>query len=360
MADGSILERIGAWEAEGLIDAATAARLRAAEIEHPAPPPVPSSGARSAFGPAPTVSEVLGYVGGAFLLAAWYVLVGRTSDSAAASGVWTLTFGVAALATAGLGFVLKPRGERGARAAGILFAIAVANAYGAGYNMADDVAWSDNSVQLLVAGLVALPVALILRSLHPALLTQAGVLGSVPALALGIGAFAKTWLLPAAAGQGVGGMALDLAPWLGAALVLGLIGLRESRTAGEPSARRAALSRFAAGLTAVTATAAILTRSGPTGSPDEYGYDYGRLLEPVIAVAAVAVVSVVLLWLAFRRGATAYLYPAAIGIVIALTDLNGSYVADQVGTGVALMIEGIVILGAGLVADRVRRRLAVG
>jgi len=361
MADVDVLEWIAAWEAAGLIDAETAARLRGAEIDRPAPPPpppVPTSGARAAFGPAPTVAEVLGYVGGTFVLAAWYVLVAQSAAAGGGSSALTVAFGFAALAATGLGFALRSRDERGSRAAGVLFGVAVANAYALGYNVADGVSSRDNSGPLLVAGLVGIATGVFLRSRHPALLTQAALIGSVIGVVTGAGAVVTVRLLPAG-DQGTGGIVFDLALWLGVAVALGLIALRESRAGGEPATRRAVLSRFAAGLTAVTATASILTRSGPTGSPNEYGYDYGRLMEPAIAEAAVAAVAVALLWLAFRRGSAAYLYPAAIGIVIALTDLNGSYVADRVGIGVALFIEGVVILGAGLAANRVRRRLAV-
>jgi hypothetical protein len=361
MADGGVLERIAAWESAGLIDTETAERLRAAEAERPLPSS-PPSGARSAFGPTPTVAEVLGYVGGAFVLAAWFVLIGsQTSYAAPTWGTWLMAFGFAAVATIGIGVVLRDRGERGSRAAGVLFAVAVANAYGFGFNLAEAAAPHGDAVPLLVGGAVAVALGVGLRVRHPALTTQFALLGSVLSAALGIGAFVREGFLPVGVGSSAGDLVLDLVPWMVAAIVIGFLGLLESRTADEPAGRRASLSRFAAGLTVVVATASILTRTGPRGTIDEYGgYDYGRILEPFVADAAIAAVSLALLWLAFRRGTAAYLYPAALGIVIALTDLNGSYIADQVGTGVALLLEGLVILGAGLVADRVRRRLSRG
>jgi hypothetical protein len=378
MPDPTVVERIAAWQAAGLIDEETAARLQVDEAARPTPTPlaaiaptvVPAresvtaprpGGALSTFGPVPTVAEVLGYVGGAFLLAAWFVLVSTRAQFGLEGPItWSIAFGGAALATGGLAVLLRGRDERGSRAAGVLFATAVACTFGLGFELTDAVGGTETAEQTLFAGLAATIAAVVVRARHAALLTQAALLGAVTSLALGFGQYAKDRLLPPGlAPDTLAGMALDLGLWLVTAFVLGLVGLREALAGGgDPGARRAALSRFAAGLTAVVATASILTRSGPLGGTDPYGnLDWGRLLEPVLADAAIGFVALVLLWLAFRRGTVAYLYPAALGIVIALTDLNGSYVVGQVGTGVALLLEGLVILGAGLAADRLRRRL---
>jgi hypothetical protein len=60
---------------------------------------------------------------------------------------------------------------------------------------------------------------------------------------------------------------------------------------------------------------------------------------------------------AFRTGATAYLLPAAIAVVGGVTDLNATYVAGQKGTAVALLVEGGILIAAGVAADRLRRRI---
>ena len=65
--------------------------------------------------------------------------------------------------------------------------------------------------------------------------------------------------------------------------------------------------------------------------------------------------SAVLVERAFRRDATAYIYPAALGLIIALSDANVSYLSG--GTEVALLVEGLILLGVGLAADRLRRRI---
>jgi hypothetical protein len=67
------------------------------------------------------------------------------------------------------------------------------------------------------------------------------------------------------------------------------------------------------------------------------------------------VLSLVLLERAFRRDATAYVYAAALGLIVALTDFNLTYLSDS--TEIGLAIEGAILLGVGLVADRLRRRI---
>lgn len=357
VSESSVLRRISEWEAGGLIDAETAARLRAAEAERlaAAPPPQPT-----VFGPTPTVAEVLGYVGAAFVLAAWFVLVGsQVSYGAESWSIWTAAYAIAGAVTAGLGIVVRSRGERGSRATGVFFATSVGMAFGASFSVTEGMAEEGSPERFLIAGLITLVAAVVARTAHTALLTQLALLGSILVATAGIGMFIRERVLSGIGPEGVGALVLDLTLWLVAAIVIGIIGLREATGRGDAAAGRAALSRFGAGLTAVVATASILTRSGPRGGSDPYGnQEWGRILEPAVAEAGIAIVALILLGLALRRGAPAYLYPAALGIVIALTDLNAQYVADQVGTGVALLLEGIVILGAGLAADRVRRRLA--
>ena len=80
----TVLERIAAWQAAGLIDAATADRLRAAEppdTPEPAPPPARHSSVTAAagsfFGPTPTIVEMFGYLGALFLIAAWSAFLVR-------------------------------------------------------------------------------------------------------------------------------------------------------------------------------------------------------------------------------------------------------------------------------------------
>src|SRR6478736_6316022 len=82
-----VLARIAAWEAAGLIDSATAERLRAAEANEPgdamsAVSPARTVGASSFFGPSVSLAEAFSYLGVAFVLAAWVALIARLSSEA--------------------------------------------------------------------------------------------------------------------------------------------------------------------------------------------------------------------------------------------------------------------------------------
>src|SRR5829696_4434482 len=92
-------ERISAWEHAGLIDGETAGRLRAAEATRSdrIPREIADAGRSRApsataqvFGTAPTIGEMFGFLGGAFLLGAFDAFLVRTAgfegDAALATG----------------------------------------------------------------------------------------------------------------------------------------------------------------------------------------------------------------------------------------------------------------------------------
>ena len=81
----------------------------------------------------------------------------------------------------------------------------------------------------------------------------------------------------------------------------------------------------------------------------------GRVIEPWIADLALLVLAAVLVQRAFRRDASTFVYAAALGLIIALTDFNFTYLSSS--TEVGLLIEGVILLGAGVTADRLRRRI---
>ena len=58
---------------------------------------------------------------------------------------------------------------------------------------------------------------------------------------------------------------------------------------------------------------------------------------------------------AFRRGANTFVYAAALALIIALTDFNFSYLSDS--TEVGLLIEGLILLGAGFAVSKLRQRI---
>jgi ABC-type Co2+ transport system permease subunit len=61
--------------------------------------------------------------------------------------------------------------------------------------------------------------------------------------------------------------------------------------------------------------------------------DFDRVIAPWLADVAIIVVSAVLVERAFRRDASAFVYPAALGVMIAATDFNFTYLSDSTEIG---------------------------
>ncbi|MEZ0239615.1 MAG: hypothetical protein ACAH65_02350 [Chloroflexota bacterium] len=377
MGDARVSERIEAWEAIGLIDHETADRLRAAEAAAGSGVDRSERGpsiAAAFFGPSVTVAELFAYLGGAFVLAAWHTILAsfafRDSASGAAPVIAFLLaqYAIPAIVLSIAGLFAIGGTERQRRFAGVAFGVATWHIFqtvqvGLQPSQAvlqNGLSWDPAGVLAAVAGVVA---ALVYRRVHPAVLTQIAFLAAVAFLASRLLQAVETqWYWPAVGSDGSvdPGLAraravITIVWWLGCALVLGFVARYERRRAaaapdldGGAAARRAAVSAWAAGLTAVGGTTAAVMQST---------FD-GRALEPWIGDLAILAVALLLVALAFRRGAGAYLYPGALGLIVAFTDLNNRYVAEQVGIGVALLVEGVILLGAGLAAERVRRRLA--
>jgi hypothetical protein len=373
---------IAALEAAGLIDATLAAQLRAAAAatsgagssvaaatpSGPGPAPGPGSGT-SFFGPAITVGELFAYLGGAFLLGGWIAFIASLSTTSHPTDVMTGALALSALVTFGLGLFLARGDRRRRRGAGVAFLVTTFLAAGsAAYLVQLD--FLINTLQgqapgVLIA-LVAVVVAAGLRRVLPAVATQVGLVLTLTGLAGAILSWVSSIVYPTNFGSG-GGYTTNPAPtpaepvglvvaaalwWLLVALGLGLLALYEARREGsDPAAgRRASTTRFLAGLVAVGGVANELTHSGSLG-----GDQYGRLLEPWIADLALLAIAAVLLERAFRRDATAFILPAAIGLVLAMTDFNFSYLAQS--TYVGLLIEGAILLVVGFIAGRLRQRL---
>lgn len=372
---GDASEHIAGWEASGVIDRATADRLRAADAGTVGPTKVEVSGAdpavqpRSAvsamFGPGVTISEVFGYLGGAFLLAAWSSFMSRasgsTGDPELAVGVMAL---IAAAVLAGMGLRLRRGDERTSRAAGVAFLLAASYVGGAVFSFANS-AGLDWPVSGVMSSVAALAVAIVLRVIHPSVLTQVGVLGWLTALSTSVLAWLQVAFFPEDVSDATGlpttsgpdPIILVLASaawWLATAVIIALIGLREARMGvrdDDPAAARcAAVSRFWAGLTAVIGLATAMSRSASLADGV-----YGRVLEPWVGDVALLVLSAILVERAFRRDATSFIYAAALGLIVALTDFNVSYLSDS--TEVALLIEGLILLAVGVAADRLRRHI---
>ena len=387
--------RISAWEAAGLIDRPTADRLREAEALPPADS-IPASeslpaaeapvaaearatadlgtttigagtSAAAWFGPGVTIPEVFGYLGAGFLLAAWSAFVIRfagdhwfADDQGIVEAAGAL---LAAVALEALGAWLRTGDARRSRAAGLAFVVALGFTAGAVVTLAGvrHVEWPLAGV---VAAVATSTVALVLRVFHPSVLTQVGLLGALTSLAGATLAWAEFVIVPPLSFDGAGVpsqggpdpvllVAATAAWWLVVAVVFGLVGLRESRVAEQGDAaaeRRASISRFWAGLVAVIGLGSAVTRTGY-----DVGGEFGRAVDPWVGDLALLVLSAVLVERAFRRDTTAYVYPAALGLILALTDINVSSLSGS--TEVALLVEGLILLGVGFAADRLRRRI---
>jgi hypothetical protein len=358
---------ISRWEAAGLIDAETAARLRAAEASEPERPQAgdPALAQASAmFGPNVTIPELFGYLGSAFLLAGWVQVVARISgpDGETTLGITGLLTAVVLVA---LGFLIRREEPRRRRAAGVAFLVSVPFAAAGTASLLASIGVDGPPGPVLAAG-VGLVVALALRLIHPSLLTQVGLLGAITSLSVTVLRLAESVLVPET-GPGGSPIGVDPGPgplallllsaawWLATAVVIGLIGLREADVAraadGRPAGHRAAISRLWAGIVAVIGLSTAVTRSGPQADGT-----FDRVLAPWIGELAIVVLSVILLERAFRRDATSFVYAAALGLIIALSDFNFSYLSDT--TEIGLVIEGAILLAVGIAADRLRRRIA--
>lgn len=379
MSDATV--HIDRWLAGGVIDQATADRLRAASAADEAPVtwdsmpqetdaareatgrPVVRGGRSSAaamFGPSVTIAEVFGYLGGAFLLGAWGAFMARAGTGNSAETSMGFLALVAAAALLAIGVALHGRSERMSRGAGVAFLVSTGYVAGSIGLLASGsgVDWPEVGI---VAAAVALVAAVGIRLAHPAVLTQIGVLAWITALVGSTLAWVQATYFPTP--DGIGSAASGPDPmllvigtavwWLATALLIGFIGLveaaRATRDGDAAAARRAATSRFWAGITAVLGLASAVTQSA------EVNGEYGRVLEPWMGSLALLLLSAVLIERAFRRDATSFIYAAALGLIVALTDFNVSYLSDS--TDVALLIEGLILLGVGLGADRLRRRI---
>ncbi|HET7703050.1 MAG TPA: hypothetical protein VFK35_06605 [Candidatus Limnocylindrales bacterium] len=376
-----VQERIDGWERAGLIDAETAQRLRTDEAARegdaggkeavPAPIPVRSASAEkprglafaSVFGPGVSVGEMFAYLGTGFLLGAWTAFVIRISGDSADSTLVGVGFGIVAVALTVLGITLRSGDDRRRRAAGAAFLVGTGFAASAAAAFASR--WSmDGPLVAVVVGLIAVLVAGAFRRIHPALLTEFGLILSVT----GFGAAVLSWIefLITPQFDGFNGEELatfdhlplvlaQAAGWLLIALVLGLYALVVARAdEGDEAAahRRATLVRASAGLVAVLGLTRALTKEADIGG------EYQRVIPAWAADLVILALAILLVERAFRRDSGAFLFAAGAGFIAALTDFNFSYLSDS--TEVGLLIEGVILLAVGFVADRLRRRLAAG
>ena len=373
----SVLARINEWQRTGLLDAATADRLRAAEgAQLTATASATGDGGREAprttatsasetFGPSPTITEMFSYLGVAFLLGSWTAFIARLVGDGSRVVAVTAGLLIAAIVLGAVGLILRRGDARRRRAAGMAFLATILYATGAAAGLISDLNLA-GSAQALILATVAVAVATVGRRLHAALLTQFGLIASATAF----GGLFLAWLRDVVApanfnesGQPIGSqpdplimIAVSAGVWLLVAVGLGLLALRETadRSADAAAAvRRAALTRIWAGIVAIGGLASSLSRSDLLSNGD-----YGRIVAPWIMDVILLGVAAVLLERAFRRDSAAYLLAAGLGLITALTDINFSYLSSA--SDVGLLIEGALLLAVGFAADRLRRRLPGG
>lgn len=382
MSDERVLERIAAWEAAELIDRATADRLREAEGRRPA-----ERGRAGGFAAGLDldfdVAEVLGYLGSFFVLGAWAWGIGQVADAVRGAGfeperwqptdhVWAIGLAIAAVAYGVAGFFAGRRPERRIqRSAGVWYLVGAALVGLTGVFAARAVGGETLRFEttVLVGSLAWLAAALVTRRDRAAIPTQLGLIVAVQTAAAAA-ALESGRLVFGDAGVPYDdrGAALLRAGgqlfWTFAAAVgLGIAGHWEATLAADAGGRwRAALTRFAAGLTAVVGTTVALVAQSPRALrigeeySDYYAYSGGFPLDDLLILALAAGLVV----LAMRSGASAYLYPAGLGFFVALTDLNASYFEPAIGLGPALLVEGLALIGVGYLTNRMRGLLRGG
>ena len=389
--NAAIVARIAAWEAAGVVDADTAERLRAAERTAVADRPTatetteisaatdaddaaagattearhhPASELSAAFGPRVSVSEVFAYLGGGFLLAAWYAGATAAFDQRLGTA-WnpTVTFAMAAIAMAALALWLGRVDGRRRRAAGVLFVASAIQLAVAGQALIDAVRThlppdtydpGAGPIGVVVGMATGCAAAIAYQRQLRTLLTQFGALLLAGGLAWSLADFADKFVFGRIASAP---FLMAPVPWAEPFAIAGwwwlvaagfaLVGRRDARSGTSDGTRRAVLPRLSAGVAAVAGTtmAAMLSRDG------------AREIEPVLGDLAILAVAGVLLALAVRRDVAAWLYPAALGFVIGLSDVNASYFSGNGGATVPLLVEGLILVGVGLTVDWLRRRL---
>jgi hypothetical protein len=365
---GETQEHVTTWQAAGVIDAATADRILAYESTSPTAHRAErtESPIAAMFGPSLTIGEVFSYLGAIFVLAASDAFLAKIAGPAPSSD-WALAIGTAiqTVVLLAIGLQLRTGDRRRSRAAGVMFLAATVHAGVTGSLAAGAVGleWPASAV---VGSIVALVVGVGVRALHPGLLTQAAVLGAVTSMAASILSLIQETLFPSpdlSFGEPVVRAGPDplilvlgsAAWWLATAVILGLIGLREARrsAADLAAARRAGISRFWAGLVAVAGFASAVTRSDAMANGE-----YDRVIEPWVADLAILILAAILIQRAFRRDDSAFVYPAALAMIIALTDFNVQYLGGA--TEVGLLVEGLILLAVGFGAQRIRRMIGGG
>jgi hypothetical protein len=363
MAATLVLDRIASWERSGLIDHDLAERLRAVEALEPAattqlpidaaalPPRVRSSG---------FILEFFAYLGGVFLLLAWYAWFVNEmpeGDLARNRGIAVATL-VPALLLGVVGWLLAARDdEHLRRAAAISFAVAIPNAGVGTWALlrATVLGGEGDAAALAVGAGVALGVAIVARVRRPSAITQATLLAAWAAFALELASWVEGGLWSTTYDRDYGDVVSRSTDeqllwnvarlawwWLIAAVPAIVMVRRPDRGPGHEA--RDAVARIGIGTIAVlgSATAALAT----------YDWSSSRGGEPIfgpwLAAGIMLGVGGVFLVAARLSGSRIHLVTAGAAIIVGLTYLNAEFVAEAVGTPMALLVEGVILLGVAV------------
>ncbi|HET7676755.1 MAG TPA: hypothetical protein VFK38_02805 [Candidatus Limnocylindrales bacterium] len=367
-----VLERIATWERAGVIDHATAERLRALEDAAASPPPpdieaanvdAPASRLPAWLTPGFSASEIFAYLGAVFVLLAWHVMV-NTTFPGQGTLIGLATIGAGA-ALAAMGWYLGRGSDRMRRAAGLALLAAVPHVAIGVTALLHALRSGPVGVDAgsgLVGTVLALLAVVAFREVRRGMSTQLGV-----ALAtVGFAATFLTWVEPvlfpgAADAFGPGRMAPEQALlrvlftmgwwWLVAGGMAAL--LLPPLHRGAEGTDQTSLGRLAVGLTAVIGTFIAVQQRYPYHELGGGDLVVSAWLGAVLIVGVAAV----LVGLGVLHHATAYVWPAAFGIWLGLTYLNTQYIAEGAGLGSALLVEGVILLGVAFAARRVGDRI---
>lgn len=373
MGEGLVAERISAWEKAGLIDRETAERLRRAEAgtglpsQQPAGPPEARPERPADVGPASgavIIPELFTYLGALFVLLAWHAaLLADTSPSPGHSRELLMT-AVPAVALSAVGFLLvRQPGGRPGRAGGVAWLVATWYVVSAVYFGTQWLGLPDEEPEVLLSTACGLAAAAVYRRSYPALATQLALVIGIVYTAWAAMAWLGAALFPWHPGPyndymaptGAAAMArvvLTAVGWWLTAGALGLIAHLVTADARPGADGRRALSRLAVGFTAVFGTTSAIAMTEPVADT----WTWQRVLPPVLGDLLLIVVCAVLVLVGGRLRSTTYLWPAALGIVVALTDLNASYVAGS-NLSTALFGEGLILFGVAMATWWIRRRM---
>ncbi len=304
-------EMLARWVRDGLLDAAQAERILAAELA-PAPAGAPRPRAAS------LVAEGLGYVGGVLVLVAAVTIAGRYWSGLGVAGRLGTVAGAAALLfAAGAG---APGGAAGMRLRAVTWAAAVVAVGGTAGLVGEEVLDLAGELVGLLAGVAATAVAVVLWRAHRTPVQQAVVVAA-GAFTAGIGAGALPGGDSPVVGTAVWGIGVV---WL----LLGWGGI----AGPERSARVTA--HLAGGAAAVLG--ALLAAGTDAGS--------GLAVGTVVALVAAGVLTRDLVLLGVGAAATLVLVPLAVG----------HWFPDTLAAPAALLVVGVLLVAGALVVARRR------